>query len=470
MGCIDPTPNINDDDVSKAKGRALYEGIKPSDGQELIRPTATTNVTPAGTENFGDRTFEEVHNEFKNNADKWVVQAAVDEAWREIGHSLREGATNFRTAIDGLINNTDVWAGETIRAAADNAKQSVTDPMFTGSAALRGAELARKFRDTMEYVHTNLVGDGSVWVQYQRDLNNAGWNFSNQQTVKDQYNSYMRTIMADTYVPGIKAITGGYPQFAQGDARPPGNAPQIPGVGLGTPGGRSPAGGPGGSGGGSPSTPTPPKPTSAQEWASALPQPQGQDAAQNGLGDAASGAGDALGQATGAAGDALGQATDAAGQAANTAGQAASSLAGLGGMGKPALPEGMLNLGNKADLARGLSEAGRAGRGGGGAGGGGAGGIARELASRAPTTPASSTSGTNATQSGASRAGIASGSPGAGAPAAGARGAGGDGKEHKANKALRSRRNGSEVVGDADAVLPVIGEDGATPESTSSRK
>ncbi|MDO3300427.1 hypothetical protein LK468_16910 [Mycobacteroides abscessus] len=65
-----------------------------------------------------------------------------------------------------------------------------------------------------------------------------------------------------------------------------------------------------------------------------------------------------------------------------------------------------------------------------------------------------------------SRAGIsAQGSPGAagGAPAAGARPGGAAGAIHKVNKALNSRKNGSEIVGQADAVVAVVGDE-ATPQ------
>jgi hypothetical protein len=51
------------------------------------------------------------------------------------------------------------------------------------------------------------------------------------------------------------------------------------------------------------------------------------------------------------------------------------------------------------------------------------------------------------------------GSPGmggGGAPGAGGKGAS-DGKEHKGNKALRTRKNGADIIGDNDAVVPVLG-------------
>jgi len=53
--------------------------------------------------------------------------------------------------------------------------------------------------------------------------------------------------------------------------------------------------------------------------------------------------------------------------------------------------------------------------------------------------------------------GSGSGSPGGGGAGAGQRGQ--NEKEHKANKALRTKANGELVIGDVDAVVPVIGDD-----------
>jgi hypothetical protein len=67
-------------------------------------------------------------------------------------------------------------------------------------------------------------------------------------------------------------------------------------------------------------------------------------------------------------------------------------------------------------------------------------------------------------------AGSSSGMGGMGAPGMGGGGPAGagagksDGKEHKANKALKRRKNGSDIVGDTDAVVPVLGD--APPPQT----
>ncbi|MCG7607454.1 hypothetical protein MHN83_08610 [Mycobacterium sp. CnD-18-1] len=55
--------------------------------------------------------------------------------------------------------------------------------------------------------------------------------------------------------------------------------------------------------------------------------------------------------------------------------------------------------------------------------------------------------------------GAGAGSPGAGAPAAGQRAGDQNGKGHQVNKALRRKKNGKDVIGGADASVPVVGAD-----------
>jgi len=62
--------------------------------------------------------------------------------------------------------------------------------------------------------------------------------------------------------------------------------------------------------------------------------------------------------------------------------------------------------------------------------------------------------------------GQGAGGSGSGAPPGGGGGQRGPtGKEHKANKALRRKRNGELVIGEPDAVVPVIGDDGTDTEA-----
>jgi hypothetical protein len=61
--------------------------------------------------------------------------------------------------------------------------------------------------------------------------------------------------------------------------------------------------------------------------------------------------------------------------------------------------------------------------------------------------------------------GTAAGAAGGGPAGGGGGGAGaGGGKEHKSSKALRSKNNGELVMGEVDAVVPVIGDDGPATE------
>ncbi|MBN3510981.1 hypothetical protein JYB55_19290 [Mycolicibacterium septicum] len=156
----------------------------------------------------------------------------------------------------------------------------------------------------------------------------------------------------------------------------------------------------------------------------------------------------AIDSATNAAKDALGQAMDAAKNAAgqNPLGQ------GLGGP-----PEGVLGLG-----PQGLGGAG-AGKGAGGAGGGVP---LRGMPSGLPTTAPATTAAKVTAPAAAAGLGAGAGSPGAGAPAAGQRGDQ-NGKGHQVNKALRRKKNGKDVIGDADASVPVVGanEEADQPES-----
>jgi hypothetical protein len=56
------------------------------------------------------------------------------------------------------------------------------------------------------------------------------------------------------------------------------------------------------------------------------------------------------------------------------------------------------------------------------------------------------------------------GASGGGAPSGGGHGGGakgGEAKDHKGNKALRGSHNGQDLIGQPDAVVSVIGDDGA---------
>lgn len=453
----DPTPEVNDDDV---KGdNALPKGLAASDGQDTLKLGPKQPYLEA----FDSKTFVEVFNQFKD-VQNYTVATSVDEAWREIGRMLQEYSRSFQDRVDQLCKEGG-WEGESIKAAYDNATASTAEPFYTGTAAKRSAELVHKFRDTLDYVVNNLVHDvggtfNTLYDRYLYDLSDKTQYVSDgysavpitttpdAKRIEEHYNSYMRNIMNESYKPGLTDVGNGYPQFSLDTTPAVKDAPQTPGTPITA--GSGPASGTPSSGAGTPSF-TAPKSTATpsipKSPASTLPQglPQG---LQDGASQAANAAQTGLSGATDAAKQATSGATDAAKQAA-------AALQKLGGQ-KPTLPEGVLNL------AKGLknSTPGSGAKVGGGSKGPSLGALPKGLPSRtaSPITTAANTGA--ASPAAASRSGIGSSSPGAGAPAAGARGAGADGKEHKASKALRNRKNGAGIVGESEAVVSVIGDEG----------
>jgi hypothetical protein len=477
--------DINKDDVNKDKGNALSDGITASDGQDAL--TLPSNKKPRLMEAFGEKKFEHVW-PLVAGIQKDAAPSSIDEAWRNIGEQLHTSALDFETALKSLEKTGD-WKGETIKAAFENAIKSVSEPFYTGTAALRGAELVHKFRDVMNYVHDNLVRDPlghfpDMWQRYEFDLNNiwqstegapgqqeAGYiqtTPAQQEQIKKYYDEYMHLVMVDSYEPGIEDIYGGYPQFVQNTepAQPitiPG-LPEKPGqptdktgqnTSTGDGGGTPPFGG----GGlqkpdlGKPSIPKTSLP-SLPEWQQNQtklpgdvdnsgqndqrrpsltdPLPTGQNGLPSGL--------------TNAANQAMGAATQAASQAAKASPSGLSK--GLGN--KPKLPEGALQLGK-----------GGTGPGAGGARGGGGG---ASLGAGLPRLGGLPAAATHAAAAGAGGPGTGAATPAMGppgTPGSAGQGAGGaqQSKEHKANKALRRRQNGTEIAGEAEAVVPVIGQD-----------
>jgi hypothetical protein len=491
----DPNPDINKDDVSKDKGHALSDGVTPSDGQQALEGHLA-GKKPRLLEEFGTRTFEDVWHEVEGIKEN-VAPTSVDEAWRSIGNQLHTSAVNFETEVKKLKAGGG-WEGKTIEAAYTNAINSISEPFYTGTAALRGAELTHKFRDVMNYVHKNLVNDPlgkfpTMWDRYQDDLN---WNYQQvpagrggvgggtrkeatsageKEGIRQYYNEYMRVVMNDSYKPGINDIYSGYPQYAENTqpAQPiniPG-LPEKPGKPAHTPvgvpsagngGGTSPYGGGGlnksNLGGGKPSIPKPPSledlknqtklPTDIDKPGQ-TDKPGQNDPNRPSVTDPSKALDNGLTSGlTNAATQAMGGATQAASQAAQAAKASPNGLSkGLGN--KPKLPEGALQLGK-----------GGAGPGAGGArGGGGA-----SLGGAAPRLSSLPAAASQTEAAGLSKAGMGAASPGMGAPGTPGGGHGGgagqqQGKEHKVIKALRSRKTGTEIAGEAEAVVPVIGQD-----------
>jgi hypothetical protein len=159
---------------------------------------------------------------------------------------------------------------------------------------------------------------------------------------------------------------------------------------------------------------------------------------------------------------------DKAQKGGSQAGDGASKAPGDGVKGErtvgSGLTPGLLGLGSKG-LSGSKTGAGSGGRGaGGGASGRGA------VGAKPPATTATPKLGSSPAP--VSRAGVsgAGGQGAAGTPVAGQQGSTAD-KAHKASKALRLPKNGEEVVGEAEAVVPVIGDaprkaTPATPKKT----
>jgi hypothetical protein len=489
----DADPDINKDDVSKDKGHALSNDITATDGQDALKPVGKK---PRLLEEFGTRTFEDVWPEV-SGIQKDVAPTSVDEAWRSIGNQLHTSALNFETEVKRL-KGAGGWEGKTIEAAYTNAIESISEPFYTGTAAMRGAELTHKFRDVMNYVHEHLRNDPlgeypSMWDRYQFDLNNNEYGVegapgqqetayepttaAQKEQIRKYYTEYMQMVMNDSYKPSIKAIYGDYPQYAENTqpAQPitiPG-LPEKPGKpshnGTGDPstgnGGGTPNFGTGGSktpslGSGKPSIPGISKPSLPEDLLkqTKLPNstddpgksdtPGKNDPRLPSLTDPSKALDKGLTSGlTNAANQAMGAATQAATQAAKAASPSGLSK-GLGN--KPKLPEGALQLGK-----------GGAGAGAGGARAGGGASLGSP-SSRLPGLPAAATQAAEA--AGLSKAGMSAASPAMASPGTpgGGHGGGGaqqQGKEHKANKALRRRQNGIEIAGETEAVVPVIGQD-----------
>jgi hypothetical protein len=483
----DPNPDINKDDVSKDKGHALSDGITPSDGQQALKPVGKK---PRLLEEFGTRTFEGVWPEV-SGIQKDVAPTSVDEAWRSVGNQLHTSALNFETEVKRL-KDAGGWEGKTIEAAFTNAINSISEPFYTGTAALRGAELTHKFRDVMNYVNKNLVNDPlgeypSMWERYQFDLNNQETyvetapgqsdvsyeptTAGEKEAIRKYYTEYMQMVMTDSYKPGINDIYGGYPQYAENTApaqpinipglpekpgKPDGKANRDPSTRVG--GGTPPYGGGGFKkpdlGSGKPSLPKIQDPSLPQDLQKQTKHPgdtdkpgQSDSSGQNDRRPSLAGASQAMNGLPSGLANAANQAVGAATQAAK-----APPPGGLPkDVGKkPNLPEGALRLGK-----------GGTGSGAGGARAGGGGASLGGVSSRLPGLPAAATQAAAAGTSGAGIGAAASGMGAPGTPGGAGHGAGGaqQGKEHKVNKALRNRQNGTEIAGEAEAVVPVIGQD-----------
>ena len=402
-------------------------------------------------ENLSQYTIGEAYNR--------IVHADVGMAgfeatmWAQIKRTIDDATNSFQQQLNALEQSATVggpqsWTGAAHDAAIQNLFSSyqTIETISNSVGTLHGQ--VQTFANTIQNTQDAIVPQ---YFTYQSLMNNP------QQPHKDvityAFNKYAQSVLTTTYAPPIVHVANTAPPFPT--ATPQVGSPAAIGGGgpRGFAGGATGGGSLGGGGGGvgpvgAPSTPVIPKltdpttpstpqtpstmqpPTTAQ--APTTPQtPTDPSAATSGL-QGLSGLASPL--------QSLGQAANGA-QRGNTGG-----LGGPNGLGKLP-PEGAL---------KGLK-----GGGGGVGGGAGARGLPIGKAAGAPANAAGAGAVRAAGGPSARLSGV--GGPGAGAPVAGAPGGAGQhggaqGGHHQPSKALRRKQNGEELIGDAQAVVPVLGE------------
>ncbi|WP_155946637.1 hypothetical protein [Mycobacterium sp. URHD0025] len=462
--------------------------IKGLDSDQTVADQVTAATTGGKKINWESWTFKELREEAAGLKLKEIGDLAT--AWTTHGTNLKEHSETFKDKVGNAI--TGKWSGDSATAAEAASKQvtktSIYD--FTPSSeeiSDRLGVLKEAFStvqgDFPKYADHKLIDDFDTYdkkklddkahefnTKYHFDEGNhlrlANGQYVDVNTAVDEKHRIEQSIrdyqdavhlFSGTYQPAIEAVAQNFP-----------NLPPLPNMKFEAPTGPGGPGGPGGTtpytpgsggGGGGPKIDTPKfDPSSIDKPKIDTPKidkPTGLDpnkpGDQNSTTDPTKDALDsltdpvksAIDSATGAAKDAAGQLADAM---KNAAGQ--NPL----GQGLQGPPEGVLGLG-----PQGLGGAG-AGKGAGGAGGGVP---LRGLPSGLPTgTPATAAAKMPASAAGAGAGlGAGAGSPGAGAPAAGQRAGDQNGKGHQVNKALRRKKNGKDVIGDAEASVPVVGAD-----------
>jgi hypothetical protein len=395
---------------------------------------------------------------------------------------MQSAKSNFLDSVNALDNGPSPWQG----ATHDAAWAAITDSF--------------KILDTLAIAVGNLsiLSDGFSRIMFATKTAFGDQNYSQYKTaltafpeshnaIVQEFDTFARNFIQGTYNTNIKTIASNVPNFniaaiAQiaGANTTPGGANNGPGTGPGGGPGGGGGGGGGvsklagsgggvpnlaGSGGGVPnipmpnvptdpnlatlasapttSTQTPTTSTTSPDTSAATTSPATDTSALQGLGQAAM----PLGEAAQSLASPLQSAMSAAQQAGNRGGVPTSP----NGLGKLPLQEGA--------LAKGLNKGGAAGVGAGTGASGTA--ISNKPAAGAPSTAADTAGRTVAA---ASRAGLSSaasgaaGAPGAGTPGSGQHGAAAQGTQHQASKALRHKKNGEELIGDTEAVVPVLGE------------
>lgn len=264
----------------------------------------------------------------------------------------------------------------------------------------------------------------------------------------DQWNNFSRAVLRGSYIDGMVAASGHIPVVPELLTNPP----QINPNGTGNPNTGPSMTNPGNTGVPSgPSNVTTPSPSPSPTFDPSKYKPKDTNKPQYTNQQNQQNQNNPLQNVLNTANQGLQQASNSGQQAAS---QAMQSLNGLAGKMQQQLPEGVLGLG-PSNIAQPASTkgAGTGGRGGGAPSGAGTPRLSQQFDPKQSVAKASTTS--SASKAGVSGQGV--GAAGGGAPAAGARGGGDGAKVHKVNRALRGEGNGAEIIGESEAVVPVIG-------------
>lgn len=388
-----------------------------------------------------------------DGADDEIAPGMAGE-WADISSAVVSAVQNFRLDLAALEGKEDRWAGATHDAAMANLDASYKEPEMAGTGAGTMSILVDAFSRTIAATRANIVGNRE---NYLTDL--ANWP-EHRDRIQHEYGTFAQKVMREAYAPNITAISQNNPVFTAGAEQ------QVdPSAAFGAPTGGPSAGG-GGFGGGAGSfgrggggvpgfggtSVGPPDFRGLTDLARKPTMPATPDVSKAPITGPTSPTGPAgIGNA---AKDAASQAANAAKQAAGAAG---SALKPPGGM----PPEGVLGLGPKGLEAPLNKAGGAAGAGGGGAGPKGGAGVPRGMSPLASAnSPLTAARGMAMPGAAVSGAGLGSGAgmpPPMPPPGGGQRG-GGEEKDHKVLKALRRKQYGEAVVGENEAIVPVVGE------------
>lgn len=364
-----------------------------------------------------------------SNVDKHDSQSPLATALGKAGQELQNAVHLGHDQLQSLLS-MDVLKGSTNDAFVHNFNTGMTE---LGKWAGRLSLLATCIDGYYATMRNSKANVDAAKSAYEEAVNSYS---DHTNDINNVYNDHAKKIMA-IYEGNIKDVASHHPKINAAD--PPQANPNVNGpanIGGGGPTGL-------GGGGGTPKVPTPSSLLGKNNPLNTTNTPNKTNTPKIPT--------DALNALNNAAQKGAQQAGNAAQQAGNAAQQALGKALSGAQNGTPKVPEGVLGLGPKG--------LGGVGKGGGAGGGRGGGGGARATTPRPTTNSTAASKAPGAAAAKVSRAGVSgSGGAGAGAPAAGNR-SGGSEKLHKANKALRTMRNGQEVMGEADAVVSVLGDE-----------